>query len=339
MVGKRKYKDTTDAHTDDKLPMKRTRKASKKMEDLNKDVDEVDEEKTSSSEPEIEWTAELSFSLLTRITECEITKNRLYPGPGANVSTAKGGGLPKIEHHFRLFNALFGEDPAWQQLLQTAKDQLPGNKSAAASTQKLLSGKIKNRLSKMATQTRNLTAAMGKTGQGLSSVDDIDMTQKNHLTDLWGKHCEKTPWYFEMRDLIAEHPNAKPISIGNAQSTVDMSILDSQGPSDHDTEGPTPGEETEREKFTSMPSTSNNERDASLNADDDDDEPYPHKKSYTRSTASDTKPVKASSAPKPNMLRPVETKDVKNHQRWMSSQKLRRRKKGRNKRSYVRFNI
>lgn len=48
--------------------------------------------------------------MIACITEDENIKNGLYPGPGANVSTAKGG-LPKTEHQFKLFTMVFGDDP------------------------------------------------------------------------------------------------------------------------------------------------------------------------------------------------------------------------------------
>lgn len=52
MVGKRKMKENNNTPTDAKLPKKCVRKASKKMEESAGDMDELDEEKASSSELE-----------------------------------------------------------------------------------------------------------------------------------------------------------------------------------------------------------------------------------------------------------------------------------------------
>ncbi|KAF9061476.1 hypothetical protein BDP27DRAFT_1428886 [Rhodocollybia butyracea] len=84
----------------------------------------------------------------------------------------------------------------------------------------------------MALMTRQITGEIGETGAGINSADEIEMTQKNLLTSVWAKYCEKAPWYFEMRDLIAGHPNAKPVSLGNGQSAIDLSVLDSLGSED-----------------------------------------------------------------------------------------------------------
>ncbi|KAJ3753200.1 hypothetical protein EV360DRAFT_53859, partial [Lentinula raphanica] len=75
-------------------------------------------------------------------------KNGLFPGPGGNFLSAKGGGLAKTEHQFNAFEVAFGEDPDWQPLIALAKDKSPENKAASLKMQKNLAGKIKNWLMK-----------------------------------------------------------------------------------------------------------------------------------------------------------------------------------------------
>jgi hypothetical protein len=41
-------------------------------------------------------------------------KQGLFPSPGANVSTAEGGGKPKTDHHYALAVALFAEHDTYQ---------------------------------------------------------------------------------------------------------------------------------------------------------------------------------------------------------------------------------
>jgi len=88
---------------------------------------------------------------------------------------------------------------------------------------------------------------MGETGAGITRADEIDMTQENHFTNKWGtylvgkdKMCslcspfpilelaviqETCPWFFEMRELIGEHPNIVPSGLGNGNSEMDMSTF------------------------------------------------------------------------------------------------------------------
>jgi hypothetical protein len=83
------------------------------------------------------------------------------------------------------------------------------------------------------------TADMGETGAGITSEDQIDMEKPNAFTNKWGTHNttqlaslslilpieqirEQFPWYFEMKDLVSERPNVKPVGIGNSGSEIDM---------------------------------------------------------------------------------------------------------------------
>ena len=45
---------------------------------------------------------DLTWQLINCMTEDPIIRQGLFPGPGANVSTTKGGGLSKAHHHKEL---------------------------------------------------------------------------------------------------------------------------------------------------------------------------------------------------------------------------------------------
>jgi hypothetical protein len=81
---------------------------------------------------------ELTWSLLTALTDDPVIKQGLFPSPGANVSTAQGGGKKKTDHHYALATALFATHPDYSAAFQLAQ----------TSKQKSLWGlKIKNRIS------------------------------------------------------------------------------------------------------------------------------------------------------------------------------------------------
>ncbi|KAE9384312.1 hypothetical protein BT96DRAFT_1008206 [Gymnopus androsaceus JB14] len=87
--------------------------------------------------------------------------------------------------------------------------------------------------------TREITNKLGQTGAGIENAVEIDMSKGNAFTNLWAKEREKCPWYFEMRNLIGDRPNAKPVGIGNSQSAIDLTVLDVS----HEENGPAEGEE------------------------------------------------------------------------------------------------
>ena len=87
---------------------------------------------------------------------------------------------------------------------------------------------------------------MGETGEGLTreELEGLQVTNRE-LYNKWGtsifEFCtmeeqsmmygvkavikDEFPWYTEVRDLIGNRPNTKPVGIGNSKSPVDMSIL------------------------------------------------------------------------------------------------------------------
>lgn len=63
------------------------------------------------------WTAEgnaLEWNLVNIIFEKTDIKNGLFPKPGKNLSTVKGGGKRKTEHHLKICHELFTEHPKYQ---------------------------------------------------------------------------------------------------------------------------------------------------------------------------------------------------------------------------------
>ncbi|KAJ7205818.1 hypothetical protein GGX14DRAFT_327153, partial [Mycena pura] len=115
----------------------------------------------------------LSEELVAQIFENRDIKRALYPPPGPNASTAKGGGKTKTSAHWLLCLKVFGEKPKYKKALaavDTAKDRTA------------YANKIKNRLRSMAKITRDFMDEMGQTGAGIRHADEIDMGVDNTLT-------------------------------------------------------------------------------------------------------------------------------------------------------------
>ncbi|KAG1852579.1 hypothetical protein C8R48DRAFT_562293, partial [Suillus tomentosus] len=66
---------------------------------------------------------------------------------------------------------------------------------------------------------------MGETGAGITREDEINMDVKNSFTTKWAIIKEACPWFFDMRELIAERPNQVPVGLGHSQMDYDMSVL------------------------------------------------------------------------------------------------------------------
>ena len=54
------------------------------------------------------WTHNLTFKLLNVVEDDPEIRQGLYPGTGANVSTANGGGKPKTDFNTQGSRAFFG---------------------------------------------------------------------------------------------------------------------------------------------------------------------------------------------------------------------------------------
>ncbi|KAI0702776.1 hypothetical protein C8Q76DRAFT_233178 [Earliella scabrosa] len=132
-----------------------------------------------SAGKKLHWSDSLTWSLISAIEESKSIKQGLYPPPGANKSTAKGGGKAKTEYHAELACILFDEHPKYGAAF-----------ALAHSDKKVLAAwgrKIKNRLNTLEKMTREHLGEMGETGMGISKEEEIDMSQNNELTNKWGQ--------------------------------------------------------------------------------------------------------------------------------------------------------
>jgi len=67
------------------------------------------------------WTHDLAFKLLNAVEDDPEIRQGLYPGTGANVSTANGGGKPKTDFFWQLAVHLFSDNEEYAALIARAQ--------------------------------------------------------------------------------------------------------------------------------------------------------------------------------------------------------------------------
>ncbi|KAJ7603361.1 hypothetical protein FB45DRAFT_1090526 [Roridomyces roridus] len=205
---------------------------SKKKDDANiNDVSssDSDEDSDKDGDEDERWTVrgmlrdrgknwsdpQLSEQLLAEIIGDAGIKRALYPPPGPNPSTKNGGGQTKVASYFELCLRLFGENPKYKAALEHTRGEVKTK----------YADKIKNRLRHMAKTTKRFMNEMGETGAGIRAAADIDMSVSNALTNKWQEILPVAPWFFDMRDLMAQRPNLVPTGLGHSASGIDDDVL------------------------------------------------------------------------------------------------------------------
>jgi hypothetical protein len=69
---------------------------------------------------ECRWTEELTFQMLTEITEDEDIKQGLFPAPGSNP---RNQGVPKTHWHWIVCEKLFSEHEGYKTRFQVLQDK------------------------------------------------------------------------------------------------------------------------------------------------------------------------------------------------------------------------
>ncbi|KAG6883640.1 hypothetical protein C0992_008238 [Termitomyces sp. T32_za158] len=180
--------------------------------------------------PEIKFT----WKLLAAITNDEKIKNGLYPPPGSNASMKDGGGMTKIEWHWRTAVAMFCNDEELGEQFKIAyKANKPENKKGceakklATTLCQKCTDKIKAHLQNMKEKVQDYTKEMGETGAGLNYEEEV--LDGTPLHNKWMAIKAADPWFFDMKRLLAERPNSKPVGLGNSETPIDLGVLSAAG--------------------------------------------------------------------------------------------------------------
>ncbi|KDQ50999.1 hypothetical protein JAAARDRAFT_51024 [Jaapia argillacea MUCL 33604] len=207
--------------------MKKLPKASSKSvrgKDTTNTEDEVSKDgvkgKAGGTTVKIRWEFDdhkLSWKLVNTILDDPKIKQGLFPSPGTNTSTSKGGGKQKADFHWAICLALFGGDLEYGVAFD------PVAESRTAKEKRKWTNKIKNHLRTMATMTWELNVKLGTTGEGVKQKEDI--WQDTKIANIWDANKALIPWYWHMKGLILEHPNLVPVGLGNSTSKVNRSVL------------------------------------------------------------------------------------------------------------------
>ncbi|KAJ7041476.1 hypothetical protein C8F04DRAFT_1252813 [Mycena alexandri] len=209
---------------------------------------------------DIEWTDELTWTLVSAIEDDDIREG-LFPGAGGPVKSTLLKTKKKTYWHYELAVICFGAENG---LYKVAFD------AAVTPPQKALwNTKIKNRIASLVTKARANITAMGETGAGLGSADEIN--EGTALATKWDEIRLDSPWFFEIRKLIASRPNLQPVGLGNNETAVDISILlpttDDDTSSTFDTQSDIYHEISDTDEDPPHP--------PAPTSDDDDDPPQP----------------------------------------------------------------
>jgi hypothetical protein len=152
---------------------------------------------------EARWSNDLVFKLLNAVEDNPEIRQGLYPGTGANASTAKGGGKPKTEFYWQLAVHLFADHEEYSAVFAGARE------SSSKKARDLWGLKVKNQLnrcttglmtgfvithantpSSMANEVKKHDKTMGETGQGMMSEEEI--TPNTPLARSWGERLRTT---------------------------------------------------------------------------------------------------------------------------------------------------
>ncbi|KAJ7033975.1 hypothetical protein C8F04DRAFT_1260471 [Mycena alexandri] len=182
--------------------------------------DKVDEEVKSKKVKQpvinIDWTDELTWTLVTGI-EVEETHDGLFPGVGAIKRT---GGHPKTYYYYLLAVLLFAENPLYKALFAINPED---TQTKLAKQRTFWADKVKNRITVLVAKTRENITMMGQTGAGVASADEI--SPGTGFANKWDIIKDESPWHFQMRALVADRPNLQPVGLGNNASGFDVELL------------------------------------------------------------------------------------------------------------------
>ena len=148
-------------------------------------------------------------------------------------------------------------------------------------------------------KTREHLKAMGETGAGITSEDQVNLEEENDFMNKWSEHLlfclrvsvfllflalikKSIPWLWEMKALISERPNLTPVGLGNSESAIDMSGYEAGYKTDGDGLKPVTDEDEDVDLDAGM-----------LDADDEDDEDIsiPRKHPADSGYSAERKPV------------------------------------------------
>ncbi|KAJ7775672.1 hypothetical protein DFH07DRAFT_952065 [Mycena maculata] len=158
----------------------------------------------------------LSEKLIALIMENKYIKQALYPPCGPNASTTNGGGKTKVNAQWQLSVLLLGDLPKYKEVIaacDTPKKQLG------------YANRIKNRMRMMAKITHGFNTEMGQTGAGIQHSSEIDMSITNQFTTKWAEISAGCPWFFDMRNLIAQRPNLVPAGLRHSSTGFDAGVV------------------------------------------------------------------------------------------------------------------
>ncbi|KAJ6631919.1 hypothetical protein B0H10DRAFT_1937663 [Mycena sp. CBHHK59/15] len=165
------------------------------------EIEEPDDKPAASGEEKdtlfIEWTDELTWTLVSGIESDLEMQDGLFPGVGGIARTA---GKAKTHYYYELSKHCFANHPQYKDVFAIDPTQ---NKKLLAKERKLWTNKIKNRVGTLVTKTKKDITEMGQTGAGIASEDEI--RSGTSFTSKWGEsECLRRAVCWNSQDLIKQ---------------------------------------------------------------------------------------------------------------------------------------
>ncbi|KAF8207691.1 hypothetical protein K438DRAFT_1961959 [Mycena galopus ATCC 62051] len=213
-------KEDADAPPPSKKPRGRPKKVP---EPISEEDDELEDIEATDAAAAVEEKIDnvmlecLTWAMITAIESNEEIRDGLYPGVGA---IKRAGGLPKTHFYYKVAEACFAEHPLYKDVFAIDLDL---SLALLAQHRKPWIEKIRNRDNTLKTKAKVNIATMGQTGAGLESAEDIE--PGSGIATKWDLIQADSPWFFNMRNLIAARPNLQPVGLGNNDSPFDIDLL------------------------------------------------------------------------------------------------------------------
>ncbi|TRM55208.1 hypothetical protein BD626DRAFT_477104 [Schizophyllum amplum] len=171
------------------------------------------------------WTRGMELGIVTTISDNPAIQNSLFPPAKMATQGRKlkdANTLPKESAYWGLIDGTLKESEEYKAIWPSI--------ASDAQKRKQWVNKTKGKLRKMVKTVNEWRETLGKTGEGLHSKDEVDTTKPNRFTNLHDACMADCPYFWELRNIIAERPNHVPQGVGNNSSAIDMSALQPQQP-------------------------------------------------------------------------------------------------------------
>lgn len=189
--------------------------------------DDQEAEEKAEGGLNVDWKANdwhLVWKMIGKIQDDPMIRQGLFPGIGAHSSSKQGGGKSKAHWHGLLAKDLFEEHPIYGPRYREAEELYKADRRNNA---KILNGyaeRVKNKLKSLQDKMLEHNEALGRTGEGIMSKEDVKEMQNEVYKNKFQQILANFPVFFQLKELVATHPNAIRTGLGNSATPLSIDI-------------------------------------------------------------------------------------------------------------------